>query len=127
MKQIDKLREALVEIGFVIQANESVLQIIGLSEKKEDKLTTNIKAYDNIEFEKVSHVLQVVIELDDPTSEIQKYLFQDCSLKVYFEDWNLQEVAKIIKLNIANVLNEHGIFRGMNFEFPKDHNEVVVP
>jgi len=121
MNQIDKLKQALTEIGFVIEAGENALQIIGLKEKNDEKL------FDNIEFEKVAHVLQIVIEFDDPTEKNQKYLFQGCSLKVYFEDWDLQEVAKIIKFNIANILNENGIFHGMNFEFPKTHDAVIVP
>ncbi len=120
MNQIQKLEKKLTEIGFIVEVNEYVLQIVGLS-KSEDK---NFKGLD---IEGVSHVLQVVIELDDPLSEGKKFLFQDCSLKVYFEGWDLQEAAKIIKLNIAAILDEHGVFEGMGFTFPKDYNEVLVP
>ena len=120
MNQIQKLEKKLTEIGFVIQANENILQIIGLSEK-------NNAEFGDLEFEKVSHVLRVVIELEDPFSEGGKYIFQDCSLKVYYDEWDLQDVAKIIKLNIAAILNENGIFEGMGFVIPGDYDEVVVP
>jgi hypothetical protein len=121
MNQINKLAQALSEIGFIIEIGDSALQIVGLKESESNKSLANL------DFEKVAHVLQIVIEFDDPTLENQKYLFQGCSLKVYFEDWDLQEAAKIIKFNIANILNENGIFRGMNFEFSKTHEEVIVP
>lgn len=120
MNQIQKLKQRLTEIGFVIQVHENVLQIIGLSEK-------NNAEFGDLEFEKVSHVLRVTIELEDPFSEGGKFIFQDCSLKVYYDEWDLMDVAKIIKLNIAEILNENGIFEGMGFEIPKDYKEVLVP
>lgn len=116
MNQIQKLSERLQEIGFLIEANENVLQIIGISEKLGD-----------LEFAKVSHVLRITVELEDPFSEGGKFIFQDCSLKVYYDEWDLMDVAKIIKLNIAEILDENGIFEGMGFEIPKDYKEVLVP
>jgi len=121
MKQIAKLAQALTEIGFTIEEGESALQIVGLQEKDANQILSSVA------FEKVAHVLQIVIEFDDPTLENQKYLFQGCSLKVYFEDWDLREAAQIIKFNVANILNENGIFQGMNFEFSKSYEEVIVP
>ena len=118
MQQIKKLEKRLTEIGFNIEANESVLQIVGISEGKDEL---------DIDLEKVRDALQVVIEFEDPTLEGAKYIFQGCSLKVYFEGWELQEIAKIIKFNIAGILNDHKIFEGMGFEIPKDHQEVLVP
>jgi hypothetical protein len=119
MQQIKKLSARLKEIGFEIEENETVLQIVGIAGEG--------AALEGIDLEKVSHVLQVVIEFEDPTATGVKFLFQGCSLKVYFEEWDLQELAKIIKFNIAGILNEHGIFAGMGFEIPKDYAEVIVP
>ena len=117
MNQIQKLEQRLKEIGFEIEANENVLQIIGLV--NEDEL--------GLEFGKFSHVLRVTVESDDPFSEGGRFLFQDCSLKVYFDDWDLQDVAKMIKWNIAGILDENGIFEGMEFVIPEDYREVLVP
>ena len=116
MNNIQRMAKVLTDIGFIIQANENVLQIIGMTEELGD-----------LEFEKVSHVLRVTIELEDPFSQGGKVLFQDCSLKVYYDEWDLMDVAKIIKLNIASILNDHGVFEGMGFEIPKDYKEVLVP
>ena len=122
MNQIEALKSKLEAIGFNILLHENVLQLVGISAENE--------SLDGIDLEKVSHVIQVVIELEDPHSPFsaaQKLIFQNCSLKVYFEGWELQELAKIIKFNIAGILNDNGIFYGMNFEFPKTHEEVLVP
>lgn len=116
MNQIQKLAMRLKEIGFDIEANENVLQIVGFND-----------ADAGLEFGKFSHVLRVTIESDDPFSEGGRFLFQDCSLKVYFDEWDLQDVAKVIKLNIASILNDNGIFEGMDFVVPKDFKDVLVP
>ncbi len=114
LNQIQLLETKLKEIGFEIEAHENVLQIISIDN-------------DVIDLQKASHAIQVVIELDDPFSCGNKFIFQNCSLKVYYEGWELQELAKIIKFNIAAILDENGIFNGMGFEFPKSHEEVLVP
>ena len=115
MNQIQKLESRLKEIGFEIEANENVLQIVGFAGEME------------LDFGKFSHVLRVTIESDDPFSEGGRFLFQDCSLKVYFDEWDLQEAAKVIKFNIASILEENGIFQGMDFVIPADFSEVLVP
>jgi len=125
MYQIKKLEERLIGIGFKIEVSDSALQIVGFAEKNSQKFQESNLG--DLEIDRVAHVLQIVIEFEDPTLEGQKYLFQGCSLKVYFETWELQEVAKIIKFNIAHIMNDHGIFEGMGFVFPKDHQEVLVP
>jgi hypothetical protein len=122
MKQIEALQARLQELGFEIEAHENVLQLVGISAEND--------ALEGIDLAKVSHAIQVVIELEDPYSDYskaQKIIFQNCSLKVYFEGYELQDLAKIIKFNIAGILNDNGIFYGMNFEFPKSHEEVLVP
>jgi hypothetical protein len=122
MKQIEALQSRLEDIGFDVLAHENLLQIVGISADND--------ALNGIDLDKVSHAIQVVIEVEDPESvysKAQKIIFQNCSLKVYFEGWELQDLAKIIKFNIAGILNDHGIFYGMNFEFPKSHEEVLVP
>lgn len=117
MNKMKRLEQVLNDIGFVTKASDNVLQIIGIEDEGDIDL----------EFEKFSHVLRVTIELDDPFFEGGGSLFSGCSLKVHFDDWKLQEPAKIIKLNIASILDENGIFAGMDFEIPKDFNDVVVP
>lgn len=118
MKQIDKLVQELQNIGFEIEKNEEVLQILAFKAQNED---------DSTDFSRFQELLQIVIELEDPFCENPHFLFQNCSLKIYFEDWSVQETAKIIKLQIANILNENNVFYGMNFEIPKSHEEVLVP
>ena len=115
MNQIQKLEQRLKEIGFAVEANDNVLQIVGFSGEM------------GLDFGKFSHVLRVTVESDDPFNEGGRFLFQDCSLKVYFDDWNLQEAAKVIKYNIACILDEHGVFEGMEFVIPEDFKEVLVP
>lgn len=125
MKQIEALQARLEEIGFEIETHENVLQITSLGTPSSSSANS-----DNIDLAKVAHVIQVVIEIEDPYSHFssaQKIIFQNCSLKVYYEGWELQDLAKIIKFNIAGILNDSGIFYGMNFEFPKGHEEVLVP
>ena len=104
------------DIGFEIEANENVLQIVGFDDEDSE-----------LEFGKFSHVLRVTVESDDPFSEGGRFLFQDCSLKVYFDDWDLQDAAKVIKFNIASILDENGVFEGMDFVIPKDFKDVLVP
>lgn len=116
MNKIKRLESILNEIGFVTKSSDDLLQIVGLDDCDID-----------LEFEKFSHVLRVTIELDDPFFQGGGSLFSGCSLKVYFDDWKLQELAKIIKFNIAAILHENGIFAGMDFVMPKDFDEVVVP
>ena len=115
MNHIQRLAQRLTEIGFEIEANDNVLQLVGFSGEME------------LDFGKFSHVLRVTVESDDPFREGGKLLFQDCSLKVYFDDWSLQEAAKVIKFNIACILDEHGVFEGMGFEIPLDAGDVLVP
>lgn len=127
MNQIDKLEERLKQIGFSVEKHENILQITGLCETDAENSHASKLDLGEIDIARVSHVLQVVIESDDPFATGGKFLFQNCSLKVYFEGWDLQDVAKIIKLNIAKILDEHGVFEGMDFSFPEDHKEVLVP
>ena len=90
MKQIDKLAQELQEIGFEIEKNDEVLQILAFRAKDEE----------STDFSKFQDLMQIVIELEDPFCEKPHFIFQHCSLKVYFEDWSVQETAKIIKLQI---------------------------
>ncbi len=125
MNHIQNLTQQLIRIGFKVELNENVIVVIGV----EDILCCNFpdKIVSQENFSKLLQVLQVVIEIDDPESQTPKILFQNCSLKVYFEGWDFFEIAKIVKLDIALILNESGIFNGMGFEIPKDYSEVIVP
>lgn len=114
MKQIKKLHKILTEIGFVIEATPDFLQIIDFSDPE-------------LGIDKAAQIFQIVIEFEDPTCEVGKFIFQGCSLKVHFEGWHLQDAAKIIKLSIAEILNANDVFRGMEFAMPVSHEEVLVP
>lgn len=135
MQQISLLKSKLEDIGFKITEHENLLQITGVEMKESKSRCSEAQADEDealseIDLEKVSHAIQVVIEVEDPENIISganKLIFQNCSLKVYYEGWELQELAKIIKFNIAGILNDNGIFHGMNFEFPKTHDAVLVP
>ncbi|MBM5782150.1 MAG: hypothetical protein FJ368_01870 [Pelagibacterales bacterium] len=125
MNHIQNLTQELTRIGFKVEINENVIVVIGV----EDILYRNFsnRIVSKEDFLKLLEVLQVVIEVDDPELQNPKFLFQNCSLKVYFEGWDFFEIAKMVKFDIAIVLNESGIFNGMGFEIPKDHSEVIVP
>jgi hypothetical protein len=117
--QIEILKSRLEGIGFEIIEHDGLLQITKISKENSDDSL--------LDLESISHVIQVVIELEDPLSLGNKFIFQNCSLKVYYEGWEAQEAAKIIKLNIAGILSENGIFDGMDFVVPINHEEIVVP
>lgn len=114
MKQIEKLHKQLVALGFEVEANPDFLQITNFSDPE-------------LGIQKAAQILQIVIEFEDPTCDASRFIFQGCSLKVYFEGWHLQDAAKIIKLSIAEILHANGIFHGMEFEMPVSHEEVLVP
>lgn len=125
MNHLQTLTQELLRIGFEVDFEENFVKIIGVQNSLIEKYPDKIIAEEN--FSKLLEILQVLIEVEDAAKPTPKILFQDCSLKVYFEGWDFFEIAKIIKFDIAIILNDHGIFNSMGFEIPKDYSDVIVP
>lgn len=122
MKQIDKMLENLYMIGFKAINGDNKIQIVGFSGEQELLL------------EEITHLIRVFIIFDEPHNEDFDYLWQGCSLKVYFDKPELQNQAKEIKFYIATILNEYGLFnkepylQGIKItNLPSTPQEMIVP
>ena len=69
LNQIQLLESRLKDIGFEIIAHENVLQIIAITKKKSETLSNRDEdsdadeGHEIMDLDKISHVIQVVIEL----------------------------------------------------------------